>query len=743
MNDFIKGIFEMMFIVSLVIVMVGGISRLIGYRVGYRWRKILWLVLAVRLLIPFNVSFDQLDTVLSKYIIEVEIPVSSKVDKIVIGQGEQVYIETIQSGNDEKDKPETNKLQQIQEEQDAEEFPPSEQGMQQERAGTDNYFDITKICFVCWVGVIGLLFCYRVFQYLCIRKKLRYRSQPCDHLNTYHIAERLCEEYGIRIHVPIMVNQDVYSPMLFGSRRPVVYLPDRAYDDMELEMILRHELTHLKGRDLWYKWLILAVCDIYWFNPILRLMKKMAYQDIEYVCDMKVTQGLEVEKKALYGEAMLHTTNQHRSREPLFNTQFTGGRRILKKRLAHIFSKPQIGYGYVLLGIVLVGLTAGFLLINITSANALQNPEEGPLQPDSDIQGETPDESQSDIGSETEIVEMAGNFAVASLENMFIGEPFNLEDYYITRIESYGNTFWIDEQQVLWGCGKNDYGQLGNGEVNTEISEDYSNITKIAEDVILVDCDWNCYFCIYLTADGELYGMGSNLIEVLGQKETIKKNSVENYIKVTTPVLLMEDVAYARAGRNSIVALKTDGSVWWWGEYKPLDQTKSYPVNTNYFWEIEEDEKNPLKMMYTSPVKMLDDCIYVTTGDYVGAAITRTGELYTWGSNIYGQCGVTVSEEDDFVRKPQKVLENVKMVWLQNILFNSPEGIREYYREVDHTYNTFVELTDGTIMSCGVNFGEKTKTTEVTGNLHETHSHIYSDVFLPVELVEYQKMDKE
>ena len=743
MNDFIKGILEMMLIANLMIVMVGGISRLIGSGIGYRWRKMLWLVLALRLMIPFNISFDQLDVALSKYMIEVEVPVSSRIDKIVTGQGETFYAQTLQSGNDDKYASESDNVIQVQEEQQLEELPEREQLMEQEPVVRDNYFDIEQICLVCWVAVIGLLFCYRIFQYQCVRKKLRSGSKLCDYLNAHPITERICAEYGVRLHVPLMVNQGIHSPMLFGIKSPVVYLPDRVYDDTELEMIIRHELTHLKSRDLGYKWLILAVCDIYWFNPILRLMKKMAYQDIEYVCDEKVTGGLDVDGKAHYGETMLHTTNQHRSRDPLYNTQFTGGRKMLKKRIHHIFSKPKIGYGYALLAILLIGLLAGFLMVNITSANATQKSEKEPEHVDSDTHTEVVEKSQSDVKAETEISEMAGSFAVVSLDDVFLGEAFALEKYYITRKECWRNIYWIDDQQVLWGCGINQFGQLGNGEVDQEITTDYSNVTKIAEDVISVDCGWNGYFCIYLTASGELYGMGSNLIDLLGQKETEMVYSESDYIKVTTPVLLMEDVSYARAGRYSIVALKKDGSAWWWGEYKPVDSTKYYPPNLNYFWKMEEDEANPSKMMYTSPVKMLDDCIYVATGDYVGAAITEKGELYTWGSNIYGQCGVTVSDEDDFVRKPQKVLENVKMVWLQNILFNSPKGIGDCLYEVDHIYNTFAELTNGTIVACGKNIGEKTKTTDVTGDLVETHSHIYSDVFLPVELVEYQEEDKE
>ena len=60
--------------------------------------------------------------------------------------------------------------------------------------------------------------------------------------------------------------------MLFGYSKPIIVLPHRRYHEEEAEMILRHEIQHYKNRDLWYKFLIMFVCDLYWFNPVLRLM---------------------------------------------------------------------------------------------------------------------------------------------------------------------------------------------------------------------------------------------------------------------------------------------------------------------------------------------------------------------------------------------------------------------------------------------------------------------------------------
>lgn len=312
-----------------------------------------------------------------------------------------------------------------------------------------------------------------------------------------------------------------------------------------------------------------------------------------------------------------------------------------------------------------------------------------------------------------------------------------IEDYYITNRVTAGNHYYIDENAVLWGEGQNAYGQLGNGEV-TEQNPFAMTIEpyRIAENVVSMDCSINSYFAIYLTANGELYGMGSNIAGLLGENTFIQATSIDEYDKVPVPSLLMENVVYARAGRESIVALKEDGSVWWWGQYQSTFLTE--PGSLEEYWSSVEDETNKSKMLYNSPKKILDDCIYVTTGNWTGAAIGRNGELYTWGLNIFGECGVPVTD-DDYVRTPQKVLENVRMVWIDEIKFNSIEKeIPERMDfSTDYVMNVFVELENGEIMAAGQNIGTQTKTIGLTGDLSEVTTHTYSDTFIPVEIHDY------
>ena len=170
--------------------------------------------------------------------------------------------------------------------------------------------------------------------------------------------------------------------------------------------------------------------------------------------------------------------------------------------------------------------------------------------------------------------------------------------------------------------------------------------------------------------------------------------------------------------------------------------TSTYGSDYDAYWTVEENPDNPVKMMYLEPHKVLDHCVYVDISAWNGAAITETGDLYMWGLNIFGQCGVAKSENvHDFVWVPQKVLENVSMVWLETIRQND-DGIDTELENLSwavhsYTFDNFALLQDGTLLAAGENLGKDSVTTVVDGDLNQAGSHWASFGFVPVRAAVY------
>lgn len=106
-------------------------------------------------------------------------------------------------------------------------------------------------------------------------------------------ARRVAVRFGT-VMPEIRESSGVSAPMVFGIWRPAVLLPpDLAsrLSDAQLEALLAHELSHVRGGDLWLGWLRgLARC-LWWFNPLGRLLGGHQIDACEERCDDRVMAG--------------------------------------------------------------------------------------------------------------------------------------------------------------------------------------------------------------------------------------------------------------------------------------------------------------------------------------------------------------------------------------------------------------------------------------------------------------------
>lgn len=118
------------------------------------------------------------------------------------------------------------------------------------------------------------------------------KSVPVDNLEMTAVFEKLKSQLGIRGNVEFLWNEDVTSPIATGIRKRRVILP---YDDFEgekLQVILLHELIHIKKHDLIYKAMTTVIVIIQSFNPPAYILVGLLNLWSEQDCDRKVVQRL-------------------------------------------------------------------------------------------------------------------------------------------------------------------------------------------------------------------------------------------------------------------------------------------------------------------------------------------------------------------------------------------------------------------------------------------------------------------
>ena len=112
----------------------------------------------------------------------------------------------------------------------------------------------------------------------------------CSNLEIVNILNGIKKQIGIKRNVPILIDTNGAMPMVYGLIKPKIILPRRAavINSSELQLIIRHELTHMKQQDIIKLWIIEICTCINWFNPLIYFIKNIITQDIELSCDEKV-----------------------------------------------------------------------------------------------------------------------------------------------------------------------------------------------------------------------------------------------------------------------------------------------------------------------------------------------------------------------------------------------------------------------------------------------------------------------
>ena len=121
------------------------------------------------------------------------------------------------------------------------------------------------------------------------------------------LFEQIKSELNIKRNVNLCKCSLINSPEFVGFVSPIILMPYTNYTDEELKLIYKHELTHFKRMDVWYKLILVIASVVHWFNPLVYLMRRYASKDIEYTCDDIVTKDLSLEQRKEYSKVILKT----------------------------------------------------------------------------------------------------------------------------------------------------------------------------------------------------------------------------------------------------------------------------------------------------------------------------------------------------------------------------------------------------------------------------------------------------
>lgn len=236
---------------------------------------------------------------------------------------------------------------------------------------TTRYISVTTILFYGYLAGAAAFLLYQGISYALFRRTVRRWKRDVARADYAAMLSDTARDLGVSAP-EMIVCEAISTPAVTGLLRPRLLLPHERYDVQELRYILRHELCHLKRRDMLFKLVLLAANAMHWFNPVVYLMLRQADEDIELACDSAATDGLELPERAAYSRTLLAAVQSSVRALPA-TTCFGGTVERLKRRITNVLgAQKKRGLGVVALVLALT-LTAG-CAVSWGNKNELSDP---------------------------------------------------------------------------------------------------------------------------------------------------------------------------------------------------------------------------------------------------------------------------------------------------------------------------------------------------------------------------------
>lgn len=385
---------------GIIILMLLVLTPIFRKHYNAKWKYWVWLLLAVRLLVPLNVSQAN-----ALFVVNVPAFTSEEAQT-----GEELLLENMTAGE-----------QQISQELQTEKViePTPVPGVDTYSATTfipdiqtadtqqrvDDFYRMpgTPMNWVAWLWFVGMA-CYALYYmmgHFIFRARVMREGHPATGAEIIERVASMSKEMDIKRFVRIVIYPHAVSPMMIGLIHPVLILPKEDYKREEYLFILRHELTHLKRNDLWYKLVLLIANGVHWFNPLVWLMCREANADLEQSCDDVVLSDATFADRKYYTMTILNGISEQVQREHSLSTYFYGGKEELKQRFANILDENKKRFGKIALVVVMVSVALAGGLIACGDGDKEDNPDsevQTDAETETDANGtENAEESECDL----------------------------------------------------------------------------------------------------------------------------------------------------------------------------------------------------------------------------------------------------------------------------------------------------------------------------------------------------------
>ncbi|MBC1605073.1 peptidase M56 [Listeria rocourtiae] len=182
-------------------------------------------------------------------------------------------------------------------------------------------------------GIFIILINRRLYQYISKQPLITEKRV----LNIYRNCKK---DMSIKKDIPLHYSGKISSPTLFGIGKPRILLDEKHVkhlDDNQLKYIFYHELSHYKRKDININLLMNCLLVIHWFNPVLWYANRALREDQEMACDSLALTFINQKERVAYGHTIITLVEQYSTHyQPSTLAHFSKNKIKLKRRILMI-----------------------------------------------------------------------------------------------------------------------------------------------------------------------------------------------------------------------------------------------------------------------------------------------------------------------------------------------------------------------------------------------------------------------
>lgn len=234
----------------------------------------------------------------------------------------------------------------------------------------NNGFNLFNLLFYIWLIIIVFISIYLLYKYIKFNLALSRARQSINDNLIINVLVNQQNDLKIKQNVDIYKLDGLYTPIITGIFKSKIILPDKKYTESELNFILKHELIHYKRKDNFFKCLMTMVNIIYWFNPIIYILRHFFYEQCELSCDETVIDNYSLFEIKEYSLILLNIIKSNNQIEiPLYISQLkTKKSNKVKRRINNMFLLKNKKRGITLCIVLCTIITSTAFLFQYSNA---------------------------------------------------------------------------------------------------------------------------------------------------------------------------------------------------------------------------------------------------------------------------------------------------------------------------------------------------------------------------------------